>query len=209
MTMNYERLKTAETVFLDRYPGGFGHEDLVAVGKKHRIDRMTEQTRTLLARERFRQQGAVLDDIVKLVTRSSMVSLFEKPKFRDFVNGLNRDDREYLADGFRILLHNKKQEPGFNKILDVLREGKLAKWSLITILPLYMRPEEEVFVKPTTTKRIIAYLELEDLVYKPQPSWAFYAAYRDAINHIKTLVDPSITTNNAAFTGFLMVTLES
>ena len=134
-----------------------------------------------------------------------MVSMFEKPKFRDFVNGLNRADRDYLAGGFQRMLHGA-QKKGFNEVLDVLTEGKLAKWSLITICPMYYRPRKEVFVKPTTTKAVIKQFELDELTYHPRPSWEFYAAYRDAIDQMKAHVHPSLSPNNAAFTGFLMIT---
>lgn len=206
--MNLERLYTAQTVFLDRYPGGFNHPEMIEVGKKHRVDAIAEQTQVLLAKSVFKNQAQALENIVKTVTRSSMVSMFEKPKFRDYVNGLSRDDRASLSEGFRKLLHGN-QEKGFNEVLEILLEGKLAKWSLMTICSLYMHPEVDVFVKPTTTKRVISYLEIEDVVYKPRPSWDFYARYRDIINDIKGKVDPSLGPNNAAFTGFLMVTLES
>lgn len=205
--MNLERLYTAEAVFLDRYPGGFSHPDLVHIGKKHRVGKIAEQAQAMLSEPRFANQAEVLDSIVKIVSRSSMVSLFEKPKFRDYVQGLRRSDRAQLAHGFRDLLHGE-QDKGFNAVLDVLVEGKLAKWSLMTICLLYLRPEQEVFVKPTTTKRIIGYLELDDLTYKPRPSWDFYERYRSTINHMKKLVDPGLGTNNAAFTGFLMMTLD-
>ena len=205
--MNLERLYTAQTVFLDRYPGGFAHPDMVEIGKKHRVDKIAEQTQSLLAKPVFKSQAQALENIVKTVTRSSMVSMFEKPKFRDYVNGLSRDDRGSLSEGFRKMLHGN-QEKGFNEVLDILIEGKLAKWSLMTICNLYMHPEVDVFVKPTTTKRVISYLELEHVVYKPRPSWEFYARYRDIINDLKGMVDPSLGPNNAAFTGFLMVTLE-
>ena len=77
----------------------------------------------------------------------------------------------------------------------------------MTITPLYFRPEEEVFVKPNTVKAIIKSLELPDLDYRPTPSWEFYAEFRRQVMEMKTLVDPSISTNNAGFTGFLMMTL--
>ena len=32
--MNLERLKRAEEFFLTRYPGGFSHPEMVAIGKK-------------------------------------------------------------------------------------------------------------------------------------------------------------------------------
>jgi hypothetical protein len=133
-----------------------------------------------------------------------MVSMFEKPKFRDYVNGLARSDREYLLAGYKRLLHGK-QEQGFNDVLDVLSEGKLAKWSLMTIHLHHWRPQKEVFVKPTTTKNVIRQFELEDLEYRPRPSWSFYERYRSVIDDMKAQLDPSLSPNNAAFTGFLMM----
>lgn len=203
--MNLKKLREAEALFLLKYPDGFADEGLKSISRKHNVGKLSEFAATALARKAFGNQGKVLDDIVRIVSRSSMVSMFEKPKFRDYVNGLGRDDRAFLAAGFKRLLHGK-QEQGFNDVLDVLSEGKLAKWSLMTICPYQYRPLEEVFVKPTTTKNVIRQFELADLVYKPRPSWAFYSAYRDAIKEMKAAVSPSLSPNNAAFTGFLMMT---
>jgi hypothetical protein len=203
--VNQKKLREAESLFLHRYPGGFASEEMVKIGKKHNVGKLAEFARVALARKKFSSQAAVLDDIVRIVTRSSMVSLFEKPKFRDYVNGMNRDDRAFLANGYRKLLHGNQQQ-GFEDVADVLREGKLAKWSLMTVCLLYWRPEKEVFVKPTTTKNVIRQFEIEELVYRPQPTWPFYEAYRDVITEMKALVDPSLSPNNAAFTGFLMMT---
>ena len=195
--MNLKKLREAEALFMQKYPGGFGHEDMQKVGKRHNVDKLVDFAQTALAKKAFTQQGQVLDDIVKIVSRSSMVSMFEKPKFRDYVNGMHRDDRAFLAQGFKRLLHGK-QEQGFNDIVDVLVEGKLAKWSLLTICLLYYRPQKEVFVKPTTTKNVIRQFELENLQYRPLPSWEFYRDYRAAIQEMKASVDPSLSPNNAA-----------
>jgi hypothetical protein len=46
---------------------------------------------------------------------------------------------------------------------------------------------------------------LADLEYRPRPSWSFYERYRSAISDMKAHVDPSLSPNNAAFTGFLMM----
>ncbi len=94
-------------------------------------------------------------------------------------------------------------------MLDVLKDGKLAKWSLITIIPIYFRPQIEIFVKPTTAKGVIERFELKSLHYKPAPTWAFYKEYRTIINEMKSNVDPSLAPNNAAFSGFLMMSLEN
>ena len=204
--MNLKRLKQAEAEFLARYPGGFNHPDMVTIGKKHNVGKMTEQAKELLSKKAFQKTGPVLASLIKVVSRSSMVSMFEKPKFRDYVNGLDRDEREALAMGFQLLLHGKQQR-GFEIVIDILARGKLAKWSLITICPNYMKPLDEVFVKPTTAKNVIKYLELENLEYKPRPSWAFYEEFRRQILAMKEKVDPSISPSNAAFTGFLMMSL--
>jgi hypothetical protein len=204
--MNMQKLRLAESTFLERYPGGFQHPDMVEIGKKHRVDAVSEQAQMLLAKKNFANQAQILDDIIKVVSRSSMVSMFEKPKFRDYVNGLSRDDRAQLAGGFKKLLHGN-QERGFDDIVDVLSEGKIAKWSVLTICLLYYRPTVDVFVKPTTTKNVLKFFEIDDLVYHPRPSWAFYESYRNLINEMKAKVDPCLSPNNAAFTGFLMITL--
>lgn len=203
--MNLRKLREAEGLFLLSYPDGFASEALAPVRKKHNVDRLSEFAATALAEPAFANQAQVLDAIVKIVTRSSMVSMFEKPKFRDFVNGLGRTDRSALAAGFKRMLHGK-QEAGFNDVLAMLSDAQLAKWSLMTIVPHHFRPQVDVFVKPTTTKNVIRQFELDGLVYKPRPSWAFYAAYRDAINDMKSRLNPSLSPNNAAFTGFLMMT---
>tara|TARA_R110002110_G_scaffold414260_1_gene643864 strand:- start:984 stop:1598 length:615 start_codon:yes stop_codon:yes gene_type:complete len=204
--MNLDKLKQAEANFLQYYPGGFADPELVAIGKKHNISRMTEISHDLLSKKAFANVGPVLDGLIKVTSRSSMVSMFEKPKYRDYVNSLNTDTRQQLALGYKALLHGN-QEKGFNQILGILAEGKIAKWSLMTICPLYYRPEQEVFVKPTTAKRVIEALELENLIYKPRPSWEFYAEFRRQILDMKQKVHPSLAVNNAAFTGFLMMSL--
>lgn len=69
------------------------------------------------------------------------------------------------------------------------------------------RLQDEVFIKPTTAKGVIAHFELEGLDYKPTPSWDFYQRYRDARLEMKQYVDPSLSPNNPAFSGFLMMTM--
>ena len=203
--MNLKKLREAEGVFLHRYPGGFQDEDMQNVKKRHNVDKLIDFAKTAFAKKNFANQGAVLDDVVKVVSRSSMVSMFEKPKFRDFVNGMNRADREFLASSYQRLMHGSPAK-GFQDVVDVLSEGKLAKWSLLTVCPMYYRPNKDIFVKPTTTKNVIRQFELTHLEYKPRPSWAFYKGYRQAITEMKAAVHPSLSPNNAAFTGFLMMT---
>lgn len=203
--MNLKKLREAESLFLHRYPGGFDNEEMQRIARKHNVGKLAEFAAEALSRRAFSRTATVLDDIVKVVSRSSMISMFEKPKFRDYVNGLARDDRARLAQSFERLLHGD-QRRGFEALVDQLGDARLAKWSLMTVCPFYLRPGDEVFVKPTTTKDVIRRFELDGLEYRPRPSWAFYDAYRSAINGMKAAVNPSLAPNNAAFTGFLMMT---
>lgn len=204
--MNKNKLQQAEREFLDRYPGGFLHPEMAAVGKKHKMEKMIDFAQANFEPPNFEQPSAVAEAMTKMVSRSSMVSLFEKPKFRDGVNSLADAERDKLCDGLGEWLHGN-QQAGFEAMLAVLQAHKLGKWTLMTIIPNYYHPDTEVFVKPTTSKGVIAYFELDGLHYRPQPSWDFYRAYRDEVLSMKALVDDSLAPSNAAFSGFLMMTM--
>lgn len=204
--MNREKLKQAEAAFFDTYPHGFEHPELVAIGKKHKMPQMIALSQEVFGEEAFSKVRETADNMVKVVSRSSMVSLFEKPKFRDTVKMLSDPEREMLVLGLQQFLHGD-QPSGFEDMVRVLHDHKLAKWSLMTIIPNYVFPLREMFVKPTTAKGVIKHFELEGLQYKPTPSWDFYQRYRDAIEAMKAEVDPSLAPSNAAFGGFLMMSL--
>lgn len=204
--MNLQKLKEAEAHFLTSYPDGFADEGLADISKKHPLDRMTTLAREVLSRESFDQPQTLVDNLVRLVSRSSMVSMFEKPKFRDAVHDMNSDERAAFAAAYKKLVHGK-QSKGFEEVVDILAARKIARWSVITIGLFYYRPQTEVFVKPTTAKKIVEGLSLSHLEYHPRPDWAFYEGYRTAIEDIRKRVSPSLSSNNAALTGFLMMTL--
>lgn len=203
-TMNTQKLKIAEARFMQRYPGGFNHPDMQAIGKKHRVDKMVALAQEEFAKSRFKNPETVAEAMVKIVSRSSLVSMFEKPRFRDSVRIMSNSEKELLTTGLEEFLHGKRQA-GFELMTEALAQWKLAKWSLLTVIPNYYRPTDEVFVKPTTAKGVIEYFELKGMEYSPRPSWDFYQSFRDAILKMKTSVDPSLAPSNAAFLGFLMM----
>ena len=206
--MNLKKLKQAEESFFKRYPGGFNHPEMVAIGKKHKMDKMIALTQESFSKDNFKSQELIIENMIKVISRSPMVSVFEKPKFKDFTNKLILHDRKLLVSGLEELLYGKEQQ-GFEVMIDVLKSGKMAKWSLITVCPNYFRPRIDVFVKPTAVKGIIEFFDLKSLQYKPTPTWDFYEQYRDVINEMKSKVDSSLSPNNATFSGFLMMNVES
>lgn len=205
--MNLKKLKQAEAAFFERYPGGFANPEMIEIRKKHKLDKMIQLTQDSFVKRNFKLPELIAENMIKVVTRSSLISVFEKPKFRDFVRSLPPDHKRILAQGLKELLHGEEQ-PGFETVLEVLRKGKLAKWPLITICQTYYRPQVEVFVKPTTVKGIIEYFEIKNLHYKPTPTWSFYDDYRKLINEMKTHVDASLSPYNVAFSGFLMRSMQ-
>ena len=205
--MNLKKLKQAEEEFFNRYPGGFAHPEMIAIRKKHKLEKMVELTQDGFAKRNFKLPDLIIENMIKVITRSSLISVFEKPKFRDFARSLPSEDRKTLASGLQELLRGNEQT-GFETMLEVLKSGRLAKWSLMTICQAYYHPQVEVFVKPTTAKGIIETLELKNLQYKPAPTWAFYNEYRAEINEMKSKVDASLSPYNVAFTGFLMRSMQ-
>jgi len=205
--LNYQKLKDAEGSFLQRYPGGFADPGMEAVKKKHNVDKLVEFAQQNLVRANFNRPEFIAETLVKIVSRSSMVSMFEKPKFRDFVKSLNSQEKQALADTFEKRLYGRQKQRGFEEFLGMLSHHKLAKWAVISVVPFYFSPNKEAFVKPTTAKGILAYLEVDDFIYRPTPTWAFYQSYLDLLGEIKKQVVPTLSPNNAALTGFLMMSI--
>ena len=206
--MYQAKLKAAEKYFFSRYPGGFSDPAMAEIIKKHKPEKMKKLTQESLAPDKFNNAGEIIDSMNKIISRSSMVSVFEKPKFRDFVKNIREEEKLFLAKGLKEFLHGN-QELGFDQMKDLLTEHKLAKWTLLTICPVYYNPKFEVFIKPTTVKNIISFFELEDLKYSPKASYSFYKAYREELNKMKSLTDNLTDIDNAAFSGFLMMSMQA
>ncbi|HPB65593.1 MAG TPA: hypothetical protein PLW80_03470 [Spirochaetales bacterium] len=202
--MDIERLQRAEASFMERYPGGFEHPEMLERGRRHRIGRLVERARTVLAPERFDDSERMAEDIIKTVASSSMVSIFEKPAFRDLVRSLSAKERARLCSHLFQLLHGDA-ERGFEDLSAFLASGKMAKWTVMTVFPFYTKPTEEPFVKPTTAKEIIAYYGLEGLAYRPRPYWAFYSGYRGQLRAMMGLVSPLVAPDMGSFSAFLMI----
>lgn len=205
--MNKEKLKAAEAKFLERYPGGFSHPEMLEIVKKHKVEKMINLARDSFALDRFGDAGQIADAMIKVVSQSSLVSVFEKPKFRDAVRSMNDAEKTHLSRGLKEFLHGD-QPVGFSLLTGLLQEYKIAKWPVLTVFPIYYRPADEVFVKPTTAKGIIAHFELSGLRYSAQPTFGFYQAYRQQILLMKQAVSEILRVDNAAFCGFLMMALE-
>jgi len=111
---------------LKKHPGGFLSEEMQALGKKHRIAKMISFSQDAFKKTAFRRHQVVVEDMVWVVSRASMVSMFEKPKFRDVGHGLSPAEISQLSNGLKNLLHANQQK-GFQQMVEILLPAKLAK----------------------------------------------------------------------------------
>ena len=204
--MNLTTLKWAEKRFFDFYPDGFQSIELNETLKKHKVGKMTEFAQKVLSKKEMKRELEAMDNIMKIITRSSMVSVFEKMRFRDLIKESDDGFKKEFVHAVYTMIHGNQQS-GFEQVVSILAPYKLAKWPIVTVLLTYYNPIVEVFVKPTTVKRIIAVLELNELQYTPKMNYEFYVGYREAFNGLKEHVDPSLSVSNGHFSGFLMMTL--
>ena len=205
--MNLKKLKEAEASFFAFYPKGFEDEALQLIIKRHNTAKIGQSVREMFAPDRFARTEEICENFAKVVSKSSLVSLFEKPKVRDMVKQMSMEQQDMLAIGLFELLH-ANQEKGFEILVDVLSTYKLAKWSIVTLISYYYARDKEFFIKPTTTKDIIKFFDLQGLVYKPRPTYEFYSKYTKILEEMKSHVSPLIGEDNAGFTGFLMMAMK-
>jgi len=201
-----EKLFELEEIFMSLNPEGFESEQMIKESKKHKFPQTVKFVREVLAKDKFSDIDAITEDIIRVVSKSSMVSLFEKPKFRDGLREMEYADRVEFIQGLKELLHGD-EEKGFNMMVEVMKGYKLAKWTLISVFRCYYYPSTDLLVKPTTTKNICKVFELEGIKYQPTPTYEFYKSYRKYIQDMASLVDPRLSPSLAAFTGFLMFTM--
>jgi hypothetical protein len=205
--MNLEKLKDMESEFLTFYPKGFEDAKFFPTMKKFNPSKLEEFTKENLKKENFSNPNLVVDAFFKIIQKSVLVSLFDKLKFRDMLAVLTTYEKDMLSIELYELLHGNKRN-GFDGLVEFLAQYSLAKWTIISVVLYYNHRQKEYFIKPTTTKNVIKYFEIKDLIYKPTPSFEFYDSYKKILNEMKKNVDKSLSFDNAAFTGFLRIGME-
>ena len=205
--MNLEKLKDVETEFLLQYPKGFEDAVFFPTMKKFDPSKLEAFTKENLKKENFSNPNLLIDSFFQIIQKSVLVSLFDKLKFRDMKDSLTSYEKDMLSIEIYELLHGN-QKNGFEGLVEFLSQYNLAKWTIISVLLYYNDRQKEYFIKPTTTKNVIKYFEIKDLVYKPTPSFEFYDSYKKVLNEMKKNVHKSLHPDNAAFTGFLRIVME-
>ena len=206
--MNIEKLKEYEAEFLEQYPNGFDDRNFSTIMKTFNPIKLEEFAKDALKKENFQNPSLVVDGFLKVVQKSVFVSVFDKLKLKDMIATLNSYEKDMLSiELYELLYGNKKK--GFEGLVEFLSEYKLAKWTIISVIPYCINRHQDYFIKPTTTKNIIKTFELEDCIYKTKPSLEFYDKYTKALDIMKSSIDKSLSPDNVGFTAFLKVAIES
>jgi len=205
--MNLKKLKDLESEFLYSYPDGFKDDDFFPKIKKFNPEKLEEFAKNALKKENFSNPNLFVEGFFKTVQKAVMVSLFDKLKLKDAIASLNSYEKDMLSIEIYELLYGNKKE-GFEGLVEFLAQYNLAKWTIVSVVPYCINRHSEYFIKPTNTKMIIKYFELQDLEYKPKPSFEFYEKYTKALGEMKRNLDDSLTFDNVAFTTFLKIAIE-
>lgn len=207
--MNIERLKDLEAEFIDEYPEAFDDERLTKLIKKFSPDKLEHLSKELFKKENFSKPEFICESFVNVIYKSVVISFYDKMKLRDSFKKMGIYEKDMFSIALYDLLYGNKKD-GYDDISQLLSQYNLAKWTLISLIPYYMDRANEYFVKPTTTKNIISYLELENLIYKPKPTYEFYEEYKKALNEVKTKVNKSLKNenDNIYMTAFLRIAIQ-
>ena len=106
---------------------------------------------------------------------TQLLSPFEKISAQNLLRGPDAD--RYVSAAATFALKGTKNT--FLKLVRMLEEHQLAKWTLATYLPLFWKPDEHMYLKPESTKD---YAERVGhplaLVYEAKPTFETYQSTR-------------------------------
>lgn len=201
--MHEQKLKTAIDTFYFMYPDGFEDANLQEARKRHKTAKMQDLAREMFSKDNFAQPELICQNYAKIVSKSSLISYFEKPKVRQMIEAMSLNQKDMFCVSLQEMLFGDVKD-GLEGLVEVLFYNKLAKWSLATLVMYYFHREKEYFIKPTTTKNILKYFDVQDITYKPTPSFEFYEKYKSFLETLKKQAGLDIS-DNAAFTGLFMM----
>jgi len=205
--MNIDKLLSLEERFLAQYPMGFNDPGLKEIEKRHKVNIMHQLAHDWFDPSMYHEPIEMAEHFGKLIAKSSLVSIFEKAKFKDVIKQMSFSEKVALAEAIQNNLFGD-QEKGFNQMVEILAMYDMAKWPILTVLGLYYNGNYEVLVKPTTAKNVLNYLEVTEFKYTSKPNYQFYDQYRTFINELKKKTQTKLADDNGAFCGFLMLTIE-
>ncbi len=168
--------------FLERFPNGLQDEEWIALGNKHKNGNLVQQVKENFSKENLsklikeKKYDEICEISLKLLKRASVVSVFEKVAFGNYM--AHEEIHKDFALGLYDIIHNFNQE-SFEKFALLLaryrteKNSNVAKWTVLTFFISFYDRERFVFIKPTTTKKIANALKT-DICYSSYPTYETY-----------------------------------
>lgn len=189
--MNY---KLIENQFLELFPNGTNDDEWKRLGKKHDPTRVINLINDDLSKENLdhllalKQYDVICDIASEVIKKATVVSVFEKIVFKNFVSYTKTN--EEFANALYNFLHNYSEE-SFNQFVyslsltkNLVKNSNSAKWPVVSVFKAYQDRNKYVFVKPTTVKSIAKYLDF-DIKYTSYPTYETYQLVSKMINDFR------------------------
>lgn len=181
-----------DDLFLNFFPEGLEDEEFINLSKKHKVNNKIFKTIEDIDIEDFLEEYPPtvkknIQLITKLVTSCSMVSVFEKMAFKNYI--ADKRLHETFLQSLYELLNNCNEDTfmEFARVLGLRKHEKncnIAKWPIITFFLMFFNPDQEVFIKPTTIKKVAKLLEY-DIKYEATLNYQTYSLVRDMVTDYK------------------------
>lgn len=137
----------ARNRFLQFFPDGFHSDHYAAQERDYKLAakaRLDNGAPLEAALNGSGQGGAVL----AAFRATNMLSLFEKTRLKDVLQGPNADSVVQAAAAFTM----DANKASLARLELLLAPYDAAKWTIVTYLPFLWRPDQHMFLKPRTTQ---------------------------------------------------------
>lgn len=190
--------------FLSLFPLGLEDPEWIKFFEKHDIAKIEEIYNKDLSQKKIEEYivnneyEKICKIVLKLSRLSSVISVFEKIAFNNFIN-IKESNKEFATSFYHMMFDFNSHS--FERMVFVLSKYKndinhkklnVAKWPIITFFLSQKYPDEFIIIKPSTIKAISKLLEYE-IEYKTVPN---YLSYKKMIDMIKKYRDNSMIFKN-------------
>jgi len=133
--------------------------------------------RELRALVRAKKYGEVAHRAVSIEARTNLLFSFEKMALRDALR--TADGARDFSVGLVDLIDGKRNLPSrFERWIATIaklprRQTRVLTWPIVTVFGFLARPDEQIFLKPTVTRRAAEAYDF-DFAYASRPSWKTY-----------------------------------
>ncbi|WP_423364389.1 hypothetical protein [Mycoplasma sp. P36-A1] len=210
-----KHFKAIDSLFLNKYPQGIDDKQFYSDNKRllvsKKIIKLVNEfnLEDLKINDRTMQQKNI-NFIIRIVSMTSAVSVFEKVALKNYLSDKRTWD-EFLSSLYNFITNNN--EENFNYFVHILSLKKLeknsnpAKWPVITFLLRIFNADTEIFIKPTTIKKML-YLIESDVKYVSTPNYQTYIEIKKIILDYKKQSKVVKDANNIIVQGIIQAVVK-